>query len=329
MDNTGNHSRPGAQHQAVLSDPDNYVGADLGGTNGQFWYRGKIERVQYDGEFTDLALKDRKTVISFVTENLNRLGAGHDSKAVGLALSCRMIRDAASDGRSIPSANSKFASLTGSIQDLEHELSATWSTTVSIMNDAEAMAASVSWYNKRLWQNLLVVTLGTSIGVSFVFGGRPFLGPYTSVASHLILEPDGEPCDFDNHRGCWKTLVGSTARLKLAEQIGLHDASGSWDSKRIAEVHSDPTWQTTVERFFEVYAERVARGIAIIASAVPVDCAVLTGGVARAGDLLLAPLRKRLRQGDLLPDSIAGCLQVECEPRATAAHGAAIVASWK
>ena len=42
----------------------------------------------------------------------------------------------------------------------------------------------------------------------------------------------------------------------------------------------------------------------------PLDAIVIGGGIAAAGDLLLNPIRERLRRGDILDAEVAGCIDV-------------------
>ncbi len=164
-------------------------------------------------------------------------------------------------------------------------------------------------------------------GVGFIFGGLPYIGPYTSRASHIILDPGGDWCINENHRGCWKTLAGIDSRKKLAFNMGFKDPNNDtlgMDSQEIAILAEQGSKKAGL--YFKYYAENVAKGIATIISAVPVECVVIAGGVAKAGDVLMKPLKERLHRGDWLDPDLAPLIKFMNVADFSVAHGAQLYA---
>lgn len=326
------------------------VGFDLGGTGSKKRFRCQTTEEVYQGleeKYRELPTKDEETILNFLKE---RLPPSCDQfKVIGIALACTMVPKGANDRR-IPESSTKFYRLAeeetehkGVIRTLEKYWKNRLGTEVFILNDGEATSLAVyeSLRNeyKDKYKNVMVVTLGKSIGVGFVFNGKHYIGPYTSRASHIILDPLGDWCVGENHRRCWKTLAGHDARKKLALNMGFHciNEKGEKEGKESKDIYELAKQENKkASLFFEFYAERVAKGIGTIAGAVPIQCVVIAGGVANAKDILMDPLKKRLRRGDLLDPDIAHLLKIKTleevtDPRkeVSGAYGAQLYALKK
>lgn len=297
---------------------EDVVGFDMGGQRTKIKF-GSCKTTQEHCQ--TLSEKDEKAILDFLNKHVK--SPGGKFRSVGIALACTMAPHG-EDDRQILESSTKFSRLAGKetehkgvISDLEKSWERELGIKVFILNDGEA--ASLAVYRslkdkyKDLYRNLMVVTLGKSIGIGFVFNGKHYIGPYTSRASHIVLDPVGDWCIGENHRGCWKTLAGHVARKKLALDMGFKekDRDEGMESKDIYELARAKDGNRKAILFFDFYAERVARGIATIASAVPIYCVVIAGGVANAGCILMNPLKNRLRRGDLFDPDIAGSIGIK------------------
>jgi len=306
---------------------DTAVGIDLGGTNAKMYIHD--EKI-IDTEGNVLSHSDETIILEILNNALSPLT---NIKTAGIALPCTMVPHAGD--RKILNTVLKFSALTKEKHNgILNQMAKKWGEklnieNVLILNDGEAAAIDV-YFNPNIpkkYKNIMVVTLGTSIGVGFIFGGQPYIGPYPSRASHIILDPEGDWCLNENHRGCWKTLAGIDFRKKLALNMGLKnpkDENLAMDTREIADLAEKGFKKAKL--YFKYYAENVARGIATIISAVPVECVVIAGGVANAGDVLMEPLKERLQQGDLLDPDLAPLIEFINVPDFSVAHGAQIYA---
>ena len=313
----------------MTSEIASVIAFDLGGTNNKMWFDNREALLPSEKSLADA---DEDTIL----ESLKHwIGNKEQIRVVGIALPCTMLPE--KGDRKILSTSTKFASLAGGKhQGVVGEMEKSWERElkrkVSILNDGEAASIDVfahlqNHYPDKNYKNVMVVTLGTSIGVGFVFNGNPYVGPYPSRSSHIILDPMGDWCVKENHRGCWKTLAGDKARRDLALNMGFEDQENKtlgMDSKPIAD--KARSGSKKAQLYFKIYAERVARGIATIISAVPVECVVIAGGVAKAGQVLIDPLKERLERGDLLDPDLAPLIDVIQVDSFSVAHGAQIYA---
>ena len=285
-------------NEKALSEPL-YMGVDFGGTHTAVGF-GEILWLHLPYSYEN---KDEQEIIQF----LKKICGSLTVRALGIALACTLVPvDSKMQERRISKYSTKFSSLSkikeGNINMIQDVWKEKLGVPVFILNDSEA--AAIAEHRKgggRCSDNVLVLTLGTSIGAGFIFHGKLLVGPYSRRASHIILDPEGEWCKGENHKGCWKTLAGRDAFSELAGNMGFPK-----DSKEISEKaqEGDPK----VQLFYKYYAERVAAGIANIVGAVPFERIVIGGGIARAGDVFFAPLKERLERGDLLDSAIAAAL---------------------
>ena len=311
----------------MTDDINSVLAFDLGGTYSKIWCDNKETELPSQESLSEAAepmvLKSLRTWITEWKPN---------AVAVGIALPCTMVP--IQNDRRILGTSTKFARIAegkhnGIIGAIEKAWERKLRRKVSILNDGEAAAIDVfdrlqNKQNKN-YRHVMVVTLGTSIGVGFIFNGKPYIGPYPSRASHIVLDPNGNWCISENHRGCWKTIAGEKARRSLALNMGFRDpkdATRGMDSKLIAAEAKRGSKKARL--YFNYYAEGVARGIATIISAVPVQCVVIAGGVANAEDILTEPLKERLERGDILDPDLAPLIEIVRVEEFSVAHGAQI-----
>ena len=277
------------------------LGVDFGGTG---------TKVRFGEEFKSYESFENETedkIIQFLQDAVSSSDQGF--QALGVALACTMVPAIESTFRKrrrISKHSTKFANLSQfeNIDILEERWSNKLHLPVFILNDGEAAAIAEHEVGAAQgYNNVMVMTLGTSIGVGFIFDGNLHIGSYTSRASHILLDPNEEWCIGENHRGCWKVLASKDSLEKLAKKMGLPP-----DAVKVTAMAEDNNMKARL--CYEYYAEKVAIGIANIVGAVPIDCVVIGGGIAQAGDLLLQPLKERLRKGNLLDHFVASALEI-------------------
>ena len=293
------------------------VGADLGGTSTKVGFLRLEAQGGTQPDFRELCWLYWPK--SFADEKESELLAflrkitllPRPVKALGIALACTtdltVNKTNGRRERCISPDSSKFGATLATVeQGLLSRLELRWqkelTLPVAILNDGEAAAIAEYRPMATFYRHCLLVTLGTSIGLAFIFHGRLLEGPYSSRASHLILDPHGDWCK-KGHNGCWKTLVGREAFDKLAREMGLPP-----DAIAVAKLaHAG---DRDARRCYRIYAQRVAQGIASIVSVVPVEAVIVGGGLAKAGDLLFKPLIERLEQGDLVEKRVLASIQI-------------------
>jgi glucokinase len=125
------------------------------------------------------------------------------------------------------------------------------------------------------------VTLGTGVGGGIVIDGRLRAGPQGRAGEigHQVVDPDGPPCGCGN-RGCVEAFVSAAAVCRAGGCDTVENvfrAAAAGDARAAAALAS--------------LTEHLAVGIANLVTVLRPDCVVVGGGVAAAGEALLAPLR--------------------------------------
>ena len=158
-------------------------------------------------------------------------------------------------------------------------------------NDANAAALGEWRYGAGQGiDDLLVVTLGTGVGSGFIVNGKLVLGSAGNAGElgHMILLPGGRACTCGRN-GCLEAYVSIRGMIATYAEAG--GASDVKDVKTIAD-RANTGDQAAVECFKQT-TEWLAIGLANAVCATGPKRIVLFGGIARNGELLLAPLRER------------------------------------
>jgi glucokinase len=269
------------------------VGVDIGGT--------KIAAgvVDEDGAILDTQTEptpasDPDALADAVAACVQRLRRNHDVVAVGIGAAGFVHADR-STILFAPNIDWEDEPL-GSFVSQRVELP------VVVENDANAAA----WGEFRFGagkdvDDLLLITVGTGIGGGLVSEGQLFRGSYGVAfeVGHLRMVPAGLLCGCGRY-GCWEQYASGTALVReardrmgseLPEAIPLaehvkHDASAI-TGPLVTEMAQggDPL---CLELLIDV-GRWLGEGIASLIAVLDTSVVAIGGGVAAAGDLLLAP----------------------------------------
>lgn len=174
-------------------------------------------------------------------------------------------------------------------------------------NDANAATLGEWWQGAaRGFDHVLGVTIGTGIGGGIVLAGEVYHGASDVAAEfgHMTIDSAGRKCGCGNH-GCLEAYASGPAIAARAVE-GIEAGA---TSIMLEMVHGDLKL-ITAEKVFEAiiagdrYANEVMLetakllgvGLANLINILNPGIVVLSGGVARAGDHLLVPLRKEIEQ---------------------------------
>ncbi len=164
---------------------------------------------------------------------------------------------------------------------------------VRVVNDANAAALGEVWQGAGQGRKTLILaTLGTGVGGGIVVNGTVLPGAHGSAGEigHMQVNPaESEPCRCGK-RGCLEQYASATGIVRLARQRG-------WAGEPTAKAVLDAA------RAGDATALDVAReagswlGLALshVAAVVDPELILLGGGVARAGEVLLQPVRDQYR----------------------------------
>jgi len=166
--------------------------------------------------------------------------------------------------------------------------------------DNDAVTAAIGEHRYGAGRNsdaLLVVTLGTGIGVCLLSRGRPVRAADGShpEAGHISVSGPAAPC-YCGLASCWEQVASRTALNHLAggraEQVAQSARNG------------DPAGTD----LFGEYGERVGAGLATLLTLYKPDRVVIGGGAAQYLDLFQAGMRRSLtrsREYSCAPEFLA------------------------
>ena len=176
---------------------------------------------------------------------------------------------------------------------------------VVVENDANAAAWAEHRFGAGVDEpHLVAVTVGTGIGGGIVLDGRLHRGRFGIGAEfgHMQMVPGGRRCGC-GLRGCWEQYCSGRALLREAREIAdvrrgygdrlLELGGGRPEGIEAREVtaaaqEGDPA---AIECFEQV-GRWLGQGLADLAAVLDPGVFVIGGGVADAGELLLAPARR-------------------------------------
>lgn len=172
---------------------------------------------------------------------------------------------------------------------LRKDLAARLQQPLWVGNDADAAAWAEYRYGAARGADLaLMITLGTGIGGGIVLDGRLRRGSHGVAGEwgHMRVVPDGRLCACGN-RGCWEQYSSGPALMRAATErsASFPDGPALTEAARAGD-------GTAVACLADV-GEWLGQGLADISAMLDPGRFVVGGGVAEAGELLLAPARER------------------------------------
>ena len=176
---------------------------------------------------------------------------------------------------------------------------------VLIENDANAAAKGESVCGAaKDYKNSITITLGTGVGGGIVIENGVYAGFNFAAAElgHIVIDFGGEQCAC-GRRGCWEQYSSATALIRQ----GREAVEKNPDSLIVKMVNGDLSKieaRTVIDaaregdkvacEVYDKYIYYLAIGIVAIINAFDPEIIALGGGVSKAGDFLLKPLREKV-----------------------------------
>lgn len=149
--------------------------------------------------------------------------------------------------------------------------------------------------------SLLAITLGTGVGAGAVLDGKLYTGfNYTALeAGHTVIRRGGRLCNC-GRRGCWETYASATGLIRSTrEAMEAHPDSALWRlAPTLEEVNGKTpfdaadTGDPAAQKVVQEYIEDLACGLVNLINILQPQVVCVSGGVARQGERLLAPVRE-------------------------------------
>ena len=273
------------------------IGVDIGGT--------KIAAGVVDGEGQilaktrrDTATSDSSSVDRGVIEACLELSDNFEISAIGLV------------APGFVSSDQRTVMFTPNLPWRDHPLRDNVASALGldvpivVENDANAAAwAEFRFGTGRDVEDMVLLTIGTGLGCGVVVDGRLLRGAWgiAAEAGHLRVVPNGHQCGC-GLRGCWEQYASGNALVRNAraamevrrsEAAALLDLCGG-DTAMLQGPAVTQAAQAGDPLAVELLAELgtwIGEGAAAVGTVIDPALVVIGGGVAAAGDLLLAPAR--------------------------------------
>ncbi|MEV0618461.1 ROK family protein [Nonomuraea sp. NPDC050404] len=171
---------------------------------------------------------------------------------------------------------------------------------ITLSGDGVAIAAAEHRHGAaRGHRNALCMVVSTGIGGGLIIDGSPITGVTGNAGhiGHISVDLNGAACACGGI-GCLEGIASGTSIARWAREQGWRGQGGE-SAKEVAASarQGDPIALAAFDRA----ARALGSAIASTATMLEIDLAVLGGGVAEAGDLLLDPLRKHYLSFAALP----------------------------
>jgi glucokinase len=267
----------------MTADEGLALAVDVGGTT--------IKAELVDPEGTVVAVEQRPTphghhareAIAEIGHTLLAQRSGSPVVGAGVVVPGLVDRDA---GVATYSANIGWRDL-----ELVRSLGAEWGLRVRIANDVAAGGVAEHRLGAGAGtQDLAFVPIGTGIAASIVSGGHLLSGHRgeTAEIGHVSVRP-GVPCACGGD-GCLEAVASAAAIARRYTSLSGNDVTGAYDvAERLStDAVARQVWQDAVDA--------LADALGILSLLVSPALVVIGGGLSRAGEALLAPLRVAMRQ---------------------------------
>jgi glucokinase len=174
-------------------------------------------------------------------------------------------------------------------------------------NDATAAAAAEHRYGAGTGaRNMVYLTISTGVGGGVVVDGRLYRGAGNGAElGHVTVDWHGRPCRGCGRLGCLEAYVSGTSIAERAREAVERNGNSSLASlegptaedvaaaARAGDELARELWDETVDA--------LACGLTSIVNVFEPELVVLGGGVTRAGEQLLGPVREWVRANAMEP----------------------------
>lgn len=214
-----------------------------------------------------------------------------------------------STGRAVTTVNLPLADVP--VRDL---MSERLGLPVAIDNDANVAALVEQRFGAaRGKRDVVLLTLGTGVGGGVVIDGKGFRGATGSGAElgHMTVLADGPPCQGGcPNRGCLETMCSGTAIARDAEVAARANPDSHLgrllaDGRELTGALVTELADGGDEQALAVLARAgfyLGTGIVSLVNIFNPEAVVIGGGAAAAGELMLGPARKVVRERALSPN---------------------------
>lgn len=278
------------------------IGIDIGGTTTSFGFVDRTGMLTCEQTLATQADQPAKALVSRLTDSISKL------RTTTLPPLASIV------GIGIGAPNANY--LRGTV---EHPVNLNWGASVNlaelfrqqfdlpvaVTNDANAAAiGELLFGGARGMKHAIIITLGTGLGSGFIVNGELLYGAdgYAGELGHTTVDPEGRDCACGK-QGCLETYVSATGLCRTLHELlaltpdpsPLREISfNRLTSKQIYEAacKGDPVALSAFDATARTLGMKLADAVAHTAP----EAIFLSGGLAAAGELLIAPTRRYMEE---------------------------------
>lgn len=172
---------------------------------------------------------------------------------------------------------------------------------VALTNDANAAAIGEMIYGvARGMKNFIMITLGTGVGSGIVVNGQLVYGSdgFAGELGHVIVRRDGRPCGC-GRKGCLETYCSATGVARTAREL----LSSTDQPSSLRELNPDEITSLDVaiaaekgdklaNDIYEFTGRILGEACSDFAAFSSPEAFIFFGGMAKAGELIMKPIKK-------------------------------------
>lgn len=276
------------------------VGIDIGGTNTVFGIVDARGNVIASNSIKTGKHANIEDYIAELKVALNKLIEAHDAKDK-------------IHGIGVGAPNSNY--FTGTIEyatnlpwkgvvPLAKLLTEAFGVPVAVTNDANAAAIGEMTYGAaRGMKDFIMITLGTGVGSGIVVNGQLVYGHdgFAGELGHVIVKPsNGRMCGC-GRTGCLETYCSATGVARTAREfLEIRTDPSRLRDLPIEEITSKDLYDAAIagdklaREIFQYTGEIMGRAFANFVAFSSPEAIILFGGLARAGELLMKPIKESM-----------------------------------
>lgn len=179
---------------------------------------------------------------------------------------------------------------------------------VALTNDANAAAIGEMTYGAaRGMKDFIEITLGTGLGSGIVVGGKLVYGHdgFAGEIGHTIIRRNGRSCGCGRF-GCLETYCSATGVARTAKEfLEAREDDSLLRQLDIEELTSKDVYDAAIQGdklaldVFETTGAILGEALADSVAYTSPEAIILFGGLTKAGDILLEPVKRHMEQNML------------------------------
>lgn len=274
------------------------LGIDIGGTNSVFGVVDARGTIMYSGSIKTGKYADVNDYVAELAKGLNLVidQAGGKDKIKGIGVG-------APNGNYFNGCIEFAPNLPwkGKIPLAQLISEATGGIPVALTNDANAAAIGEMTYGvARGMKDFIVITLGTGVGSGIVIGGNLVYGHdgFAGELGHVIMRRhNGRLCGCGRH-GCLEAYASATGVARTArEYLEIRKEDSLLRELNTEEITSKDVFDAAIKgdkialEIFEATGTILGEAIADFVAFSSPEAIILFGGLTKAGDLIMNPIK--------------------------------------